>query len=85
MANLGVFEINTGGKYKKLSDLTGITFNINQQYLMQNKGGNCILIESQTLPTEGGFTVNNNPFIYECDGTDVYIKTIGNVYLNISE
>lgn len=85
MANLGIFQINTNGKYEKLSDLTGITFNMGSQYLMQNKGGCCILIESAILPKEGGFTVSNNPFIYECDGTDVYIKTNGNVYLNISE
>lgn len=85
MANLGIFEINTNGEYLKLSDITGITFNINQRYLMQNKGGNCILIESLDVPKEGGFTVNNKPFIYECDGSDIYIKTNGNVFLNISE
>ena len=85
MANLGIFEINTNGAYVKLSELTNITFNMGQKYLMQNKSGNCILIESLDMPTEGGFTVNNKPFIYECDGSDIYIKTNGNVFLNISE
>lgn len=85
MANLGIFKINTKSKYLKLSDLTGINFANGISYLMQNKSGYCILIESYNTPTEGGFTVNNKPFIYECDGTDLYIKTHGNVYLNISE
>lgn len=85
MANLGIFKINTNGKYKLLSDLTGLTFHAGINYLMQNKGGNCIIIESAVKPTEGGFTVGNKPFIFECEGIDIYIKTNGNVHLNISE
>ena len=85
MANLGIFKIDTNGEYKLLSELTGITFHAGINYLMQNKGGNCIVIESGIIPTEGGFTVGNKPFIFECEGVDIYIKTNGTVYLNISE
>lgn len=85
MANLGIFKIDTNGEYKLLSELTGITFHAGINYLIQNKGGNCIVIESASKPKEGGFTVGNRPFIFECEGIDIYIKTNGNTYLNISE
>ena len=85
MANLGIFEINTNGEYMNLSTLTGITFVTGNSYLIQNYGGSCIVIESSVQPTEGGFVVDNKPFKYECDGSDIYIQTNGNIYLNISE
>lgn len=87
MANLGIFEINTNGAYMKLSDLTGITFSSGSSYLMQNYGHSCIIIETneQQENINGGFVVDNKPFLYECNGTPVYIKTNNQIYLNISE
>lgn len=85
MANLGIYAINTNGEYQLLSELTGLTFHAGINYLMQNKGGNCIVIESATKPTEGGITVGNKPFLFECEGIDIYIKTNSSIYLNISE
>lgn len=85
MANLGLFEINTNSKYLKLTDLTNVEFVDGNNYLMQNYGKPIFVIESVTEPTKGGFMVDNKPFVYQCDGTDLYIKTDGRIYLNIGE
>lgn len=87
MAHLGEFIINTGGQYKKVSDLTGITFEDGKQYTFQIQNG-AIIISSATKPTEGGFYINTpvlNLYTKQ-PGEDLYIKTLFfKAILNIAE
>ncbi len=76
MGNLGFFIINTAGKFKKLSDLTGITFEDGKQYTFQIQNS-CFIQSSATLPESGGFWIAEpslNLFT-KTAGEDFYIKT----------
>lgn len=76
MANLGTFNINTGGEYQKLSELTGITFETGTTYLIQIQNA-CHILESATLPTEGGFVIlSPEPFSYTPSDGDLYIRSL---------
>ena len=87
MAHLGEFVINTGGQYKKVADLTGITFEDGKQYTFQIQNG-AIIISSATKPTKGGFYINTpvlNLYTKQ-PGEDLYIKTLFfKAILNIAE
>ena len=79
MANLGFFEINTKGEYKKLSELTNLTFTTGVKYNMQigNVNNATFLCVSASLPTKGGFLIKQNEkFSYTPkDNEDLYICT----------
>lgn len=88
MAHLGEFKVNTNYKYQKLSDVTGLTFESGKTYLIQTQNY-AIYITSDTMPTKGGFIVNDTKlmsYTHE-DGVDLYIKTIPVVgaIVNIAE
>ena len=92
MANLGYFTINTNGEYKTIEELTELTFTAGKIYSMQvTNGGGCLTIcSSSTLPTKGGFVMNDmEKFNYTpVEGVNLYLKTAGFGavnYLNIAE
>lgn len=88
MAHLGEFKINTNYKYQKLSDVTGLTFENGKTYLIQTQN-TATYIATATVPTSGGFVVNNlSPMSYtHTEGVDLYIKTtlIFGAIVNIAE
>lgn len=89
MANLAEKTIDTQGEYMQLDTLLGINFVANTDYYMQFRG-ECKLCESDSLPTEGGFTVNVIHYeipqvIYKCkNGSKLYIQTKGPVPVNVA-
>ena len=87
MAHLGEYVINTGGQYKKVSDLTGITFEDGKQYTCQIQNS-ATIIGSTEKPTRGGFYINTpvlNLYTKQA-GEDLYIKTqLFKAILNIAE
>lgn len=87
MANLGTFRINTAYEYVKVSELTGITFESGNTYLLQAQNA-CYICESTTLPDDnnlGFILTNNNIFSFTPSEGDLYIKTFGaGIVLNIS-
>ena len=87
MAHLGEFVINTGGQYKKVADLTGITFEDGKQYTFQIQNS-ATIISSATKPTKGGFYINTpvlNRYTKK-ESEDLYIKTqLFKAILNIAE
>ena len=89
MAHLGEFVINTGGQYKKVSDLTGITFEDGKQYTFQIQNS-ATVISATEQPTKGGFYINTPALnLYtKQTGEDLWIKTnfyFSSVILNIAE
>lgn len=87
MGHLGEFVINTQGKYQKVSDLTGITFEDGKQYTFQIQN-RATVISSATEPTKGGFYINNTDLnLYtKTAGEDLWIKSVSHVVvLNIAE
>ena len=87
MAHLGEFVINTGGQYKKVSDLTGITFEDGKQYTFQIQNS-ATIISSAEKPTKGGFYIDAPTLnLYtKQPGEDLYIKTqLFKAILNIAE
>lgn len=92
MANLGYFTIDTNGGYKTIEEVTGLTFETNKTYFLQvhNGGGYLTICSSATLPTGGGFIMNDmEKFNYTpAEGVNLYLKTAGFKtvnYLNIAE
>lgn len=92
MANLGYFTINTNGEYKTIEELTSLTFSVGTKYSLQvqNGGGYLTICSSATLPTQGGFVMNDmEKFNYTpTEGVNLYLKTAGFGavnYLNIAE
>ena len=88
MSNLGIFKINTNKTYQKVSDLTGINFVAGSKYQLQVQTYNgepfyfCV---DSVLPTSGGFKVGLDPFSYTVvEGSDLYVYTHGEIYLNIA-
>lgn len=76
MANLGYFKIDTKGEYVKLSDITGVTLTSGTAYIFQIRNPPCIMIESNTVPEEGGIEIDNTkPFGFTAGDTPLYIKT----------
>lgn len=92
MANLGFFKIDTNGEYKTLEEVTESTFTAGKTYSLQvqNSGGLLTICSSATLPTIGGFVMNDmEKFNYTpAEGVNLYLKTAGFGavnYLNIAE
>lgn len=87
MAHLGEFFINTEGQYKKVADLTGITFEDGKQYTFQIQNSATVISASEK-PTKGGFYINTptlNLYTKQA-GEDLYIKTsYPNSILNIAD
>lgn len=92
MAHLGEFFINTEGRYEKVADLTGITFEDGKQYTFQIQNS-ATVISAAEKPTKGGFYINTpalNLYTKQA-GEDLWIKTESYFYilnptiLNISE
>lgn len=54
MGHLGQFIINTNGEYKKLSEITGLTFEDGKQYTFQIQNS-AFVLSSATVPKDGGF------------------------------
>lgn len=76
MAHLGRFVINTNGEYKKVEDLTGLTFEDGKQYTFQIQNS-ATVISSVEEPTAGGFYISDlglNLYTKKA-GEDLYIKT----------
>ena len=76
MGHLGQFIIKTNGKYKKLSELTGLTFEDGKQYTFQIQNS-AFVLSSATVPKDGGFYIaapTLNLFT-KTAGEDFYIKT----------
>lgn len=86
MAHLGEFSINTFGQYKKLSDLTGISFEDGKQYTFQIQNS-ATIISASSVPTKGGFYISQptlNLYTKQA-GEDLYIKTnFFNAVINIA-
>lgn len=83
MANLGFFKIpNTNGKYKSLTEISGITFEVGKKYLLQIQNP-CILCEG----TSGGFLINSlMPITYYPTKESLNVKVDGiEAYINIAE
>lgn len=76
MANLGAYKINTLNNYQKVSDLIGLTFEDDKTYTLQVQG-RAYIINSATVPTEGGFLLKDNQIVNFTKeaGVDFYIKT----------
>ena len=87
MANLWSGAINTNGTYKKVSDLTGITFEDGKQYTFQIQNS-ATIISAAEKPTQGGFYIDTpvlNLYTKQ-PGEDLYIKTLFfRAILNIAE
>lgn len=76
MAHLGEFRVCTKNEYKKLTDLTEVTFEDNKTYLLQISNP-ITFITSATIPKEGGFYIKDStPMSYtKEEGVDLYVKT----------
>ena len=83
MANLYTGVIKTNGEYKKVSELTGITFTTGTDYTIQIQ--NSAYIREGTIG-DGFFINNSNPFAYKSNGEDLYIKVdYGYCVINIAD
>lgn len=82
MSNLGTWTASTGSIYKKLSDITGITFTEGTTYLIQIQNA-CYVCESATQPeadSSTGFLITYpERFTYTPSGGDLYIRSLNTV------
>jgi hypothetical protein len=78
MGHIITKHIDTDGKYKKLSDELGITFEPNTQYTMQVIGEFYYQLNADT-PTQLGFFRNNDKEFgfTPVDGEDLWVRTEG--------
>lgn len=85
MANIASVTINTMCKYKKLSELLGITFEEGVTYLIQNQQPVTYIV-SATEPTGGGFYIKDcTPFAYtpSSDG-ELWVRTVFYSTINVA-
>ena len=74
MSNLWKGQINTNNEYQKLETISGLSFENDKTYTIQIVGS-CTLCESESLPTEGGFLIDNkSPIQYTAGTGDLYVK-----------
>lgn len=88
MANIGQYKV--GKEWKKLSDITGTTFEVDSSYTIQNKGYEALqLCEASSKPTtnEVGFIIDYQAKVkWTCNsGIDLWVKAVDKVTsLNIA-
>ena len=81
MANLFFGRVNTNGRYIELSELTGVTLEEGTTYMLQPMDAITTYVsDTDEVPTEGGFTVQNNPIVKFSlnSGEKMYIRTYNN-------
>ena len=92
--NLAYKKVNTNGEYRKLDEEMDVTFVDGKVYTIQllfsypSPSDFARIIETNVLPTSGGFRVSNEkPFAFKKkEGVDLYIKTVNDgVYINLAE